>query len=83
MLACMATRHAARKRTLWSGSARVRTSDLPAQISNGQAKNYNWPAVRVFVESYPELLNMQPAGRWSALHQFSQARDLEFSSCID
>ncbi|CAJ1342458.1 unnamed protein product [Effrenium voratum] len=40
-----------------------------------QAKKYNFEKVREMVEAKPGLVNVQPAGRWSALHQAAEAGD--------
>ena len=33
------------------------------------AKSWDWPRVEQFLEEDPRLINCQPLGRWSALHQ--------------
>ncbi|CAE7556687.1 TNKS2 [Symbiodinium sp. CCMP2592] len=38
-----------------------------------QAKSYNFVAVKDMVTAQPGLVNVQPAGRWSALHQAAEA----------
>ena len=40
------------------------------------AKQYQWEAIEQALNGAPELVNVQPAGRWSALHQAAQADDL-------
>ena len=39
------------------------------------AKAREWATVRHTLEGTPELINVQPAGRWSALHQAAEAGD--------
>eukprot|EP00933_Yihiella_yeosuensis_P035159 TRINITY_DN28635_c0_g1_i2.p1 TRINITY_DN28635_c0_g1~~TRINITY_DN28635_c0_g1_i2.p1 ORF type:complete len:272 (-),score=87.32 TRINITY_DN28635_c0_g1_i2:48-863(-) len=34
-----------------------------------EAKSFNWDSVKSMVEESPHLVNVQPAGRWTALHQ--------------
>jgi hypothetical protein len=41
------------------------------------AKRYDLPAVRALIEANPAYVNVQPAGRWSALHQFASVGDQE------
>lgn len=36
-------------------------------------KNRDWGAVKTFLAGCPELINVQPLGRWSMLHQASEA----------
>jgi len=38
-----------------------------------KARAYNWAAVAFAIAEDPALVNVQPAGRWSALHQASEA----------
>lgn len=38
-----------------------------------QAKSYNFVAVKDMVTAQPGIVNVQPAGRWSALHQAAEA----------
>lgn len=33
------------------------------------AKSFNWADLKTMLERTPDLINVQPAGRWSALHQ--------------
>lgn len=33
------------------------------------AKSFNWAAVKTMLGDNPDLVNVQPAGRWTALHQ--------------
>mmetsp|Transcript_104369 Transcript_104369/g.196437 ORF Transcript_104369/g.196437 Transcript_104369/m.196437 type:complete len:703 (-) Transcript_104369:81-2189(-) len=42
-----------------------------------KAKHFDFDAVKALVEETPELVNCQPAGRWSALHQFAQGGNVE------
>lgn len=42
-----------------------------------KAKDYDFPAVKAMLEEHPGLLNVQPAGRWSALHQFASNGDTD------
>mmetsp|Transcript_44921 Transcript_44921/g.92891 ORF Transcript_44921/g.92891 Transcript_44921/m.92891 type:complete len:728 (+) Transcript_44921:46-2229(+) len=42
-----------------------------------KAKEYDLKAVKDMLEENPELINVQPAGRWSALHQFAEKGDVE------
>jgi len=42
-----------------------------------KAKAQDWPAVKEMLEANPQLVNVQPAGRWSALHQFASANNIE------
>ena len=37
-----------------------------------QAKEYDLDGVKAMLDETPELVNVQPAGRWSALHQFAE-----------
>lgn len=49
---------------------------LPQQhLFLDQAKQYNFVAVREMLEASPGLVNVQPAMRWSALHQAAEAGD--------
>ena len=41
------------------------------------AKNHDWAGVRRELAAVPQLVNVQPAGRWSALHQAVHADDAE------
>lgn len=41
------------------------------------AKRHDFSAVRGYVEANIEFVNVQPAGRWSALHQFAEKGDAE------
>lgn len=34
-----------------------------------EAKSFNWDTVKAMLTESPDLVNVQPAGRWSALHQ--------------
>ena len=40
------------------------------------AKAYDWRQVENTLTAHPELINTQPCGRWSALHQAAQAQDI-------
>lgn len=40
-----------------------------------KAKEYDLDAVKAMLEELPGLVNVQPAGRWSALHQFAEKGD--------
>ncbi|CAE7204223.1 ANKEF1 [Symbiodinium natans] len=33
------------------------------------AKSFNWPAVKTMLQETPDLINVQPSNRWTALHQ--------------
>eukprot|EP00434_Breviolum_minutum_P001435 symbB.v1.2.001263.t1/scaffold65.1/size366479/10 len=37
-----------------------------------KAKEFDLEAVKAMLEELPTLINVQPAGRWSALHQFAE-----------
>lgn len=39
----------------------------------GQAKNYRWEGVFDALAGRPELINVQPLKRWTALHQAAEA----------
>ena len=41
------------------------------------ARDYKWDEVKAAVEATPALVNVQPAQRWSALHQAAGAGDLD------
>jgi HEAT repeat protein len=41
------------------------------------AKRHDWPTVKSLLETDPGYINVQPAGRWTALHQFAQAGNAE------
>ena len=41
------------------------------------AKKRDFAAVKAKLEAEPRLVNAQPSGRWSALHQFAQAGNVE------
>lgn len=53
----------------WSGMAEdeARTELEHEFLDN--AKSFNWATVKTMLERTPDLINVQPAGRWSALHQ--------------
>jgi len=64
----------AAKATASGGTKRKATpSDKDQHSFLDQAKNRDFEAVKASVLACPELINMQPAGRWAALHQFAQA----------
>ena len=42
-----------------------------------KAKEYDLKAVKDMLDEHPDLINVQPAGRWSALHQFAEKGDVE------
>ncbi|CAK8997360.1 unnamed protein product [Durusdinium trenchii] len=42
-----------------------------------KAKEYDLEGVKAMLEETPELVNVQPAGRWSALHQFAENGDAD------
>lgn len=42
-----------------------------------KAKAYDWPGVKSMLEAEPELVNVQPCGRWSALMQFAASEQTE------
>jgi len=42
-----------------------------------KAKEHNFDAIKTMLEEDMLLINCQPAGRWSALHQFAAAADLQ------
>jgi len=42
-----------------------------------KAKAQDWPAVRAMLEEKPDLVNAQPLGRWSAIHQFASSNNTE------
>ncbi|CAE7416412.1 PARP2 [Symbiodinium natans] len=42
-----------------------------------KAKEYDLEAVKEMVAESPTLINVQPAGRWSALHQFAEKGDVD------
>jgi len=41
------------------------------------AKDWDFEEVRTMLEAEPALVNAQPAGRWSALHQAAAAGNVE------
>lgn len=41
------------------------------------AKDYQWDKVKEMLVVSPSLVNVQPAGRWSALHQASDSGDVD------
>ena len=41
------------------------------------AKNYNWAGVKQAIVDNPTLVNVQPGGRWSALHQAARSGSTE------
>jgi len=42
-----------------------------------KAKEFDLEAVKAMLEELPSLINVQPAGRWSALHQFAEHGDAD------
>lgn len=38
-----------------------------------KAKKYDFDGIKEMLEEHPDLVSCQPAGRWSALHQFASA----------
>lgn len=42
-----------------------------------EAKEYKFDAIKDMLQSEPELVNVQPMGRWSALHQFAAAGNVD------
>lgn len=46
------------------------------------AKSFNWSAVKDLLKTNPDLVNVRPAGRWSALHQASFGGDKEMASFL-
>merc|ERR1740129_1707451 len=42
-----------------------------------KAKAYDWPGVKSMLEAEPDLVNVQPCGRWSALMQFAASEQTE------
>eukprot|EP00931_Biecheleriopsis_adriatica_P045323 TRINITY_DN25975_c0_g1_i3.p1 TRINITY_DN25975_c0_g1~~TRINITY_DN25975_c0_g1_i3.p1 ORF type:complete len:696 (+),score=220.31 TRINITY_DN25975_c0_g1_i3:51-2138(+) len=42
-----------------------------------KAKAYDFEAVKAMIEEEPDLVSVQPAGRWSALHQFAEKGDAD------
>merc|ERR1711998_665195 len=39
------------------------------------AKRYDWDTVQAMLRANPEIVNAQPGGRWSALHQAAHWND--------
>ena len=61
-------------------SAAPAASDVPLAQQHEfceAAKRQDFAAVKAKLEATPALVNVQPAGRWSALHQFAQAGHVE------
>ena len=42
-------------------------------VLDAQAKLYDWPTVAAMLALQPGLVSVQPASRWSALHQAAEA----------
>ena len=57
------------------------TASLPSlseqHLFADAAKRYDIAAVRAYIDRNPAYVNVQPAGRWSALHQFAEKGDAE------
>ena len=47
-----------------------------------KAKKYDWRSVFVQLKENPRLLNAQPSGRYSALHQASEASQESMQTSI-
>merc|ERR1719387_2829153 len=58
----------------------VQTRPIPVDEQHNfldKAKSNDLKAVRKLLGATPGLVNVQPGGRWSALHQFARAGDAE------
>ena len=51
--------------------------DFNARMSRDQAKNCQFDAAMLMILATPELVNAQPAGRWTALHQAAERGTVE------
>lgn len=46
------------------------------------AKSFNWDTVKSLLKDTPDLINVQPAGRWSALHQAAYEGNAEIAGFL-
>jgi hypothetical protein len=61
---------------IWRGGISDHTKYVCIHVTSFEAKAFNWSMVQSLIKRWPELLNAQPGGRWSALHQAAWASHL-------
>lgn len=60
----------------------ARSSDRARHQVLDEAKRRKWSTVLTMLEEDPSLVNVQPAGRWSALHQAAEADELQIVQAL-
>jgi hypothetical protein len=61
---------------IWRGGISDHTKYVCIHVTSFEAEAFNWSMVKLLINRWPELVNAQPAGRLSALHQAELASHL-------
>eukprot|EP00435_Cladocopium_sp_Y103_P033538 s404_g8.t1 len=74
-------------RIFWAQVARARAKTMAERLELehdflDNAKSFNWAAVKEQLQECPDLINVQPSMRWTALHQAAFNGDAEIAGFL-